>query len=94
MKYLLLGITSKNLEGSTMSWGEMLTYLGLWILMSAVTNGGNNHIYWDHSYPSNFKGDPFIIHSFMSFARFDAITKALYFTDSAPPLYRDNFWEV
>jgi len=30
----------------------------------------------------------------MSFARFDAITKALSFIDHDPPLYKDKFWEV
>ena len=77
-----------------MIWGEMLTYLGLWILMSSVAIGGNTRAYWDDPYPSPFKVAPFILHSFMSFARFDAITKALSFTDHTPPLYRDKFWEV
>ena len=49
---------------------------------------------WDDSYPSPFKGAPFRLHSFMSFMRFDAITKALSFTDRITPLYRDKFWEV
>ena len=65
MKDVLLGMTSKNLEGSPVSWGEMLTYLGLWLLMSSITTGGNKRAYWDNSYPSSFKGDPFRLQSFM-----------------------------
>ena len=82
---------SKNIEGSTVSWGEMLTYLGLCILMSSVLNGGNTRAYWDNSDPSTFKSAPFILHSFMSFARFDKIKK-IYFSLITIPLYiRINF---
>ena len=94
MKYVLLGITSKNHEGSPVSWGEMLTYLGLWLLMSSVATGVNTRAYWDNLDPIPFKVYPFRLHSFMSFARFDSITKSLYSTDHTPPLYRDKFWEV
>ena len=94
MKDVFLGMTSNNLEGIPVIWGEMLTYLGLWLLISYVANVGNTCAYWDNSYPSPFKGSPFILHSFMSFVRFDAIKKALYFTDNTPPLYRDKYWEV
>ena len=44
----IVGMKSKNIEGSTVSWGEMLTYLGLCILMSSVLNGGNTRAYWDN----------------------------------------------
>ena len=77
-----------------MSWGEMLTYLGLCIIMSSVATGVNMCAYWDNSDPIPFKGAPFRLHSLMSFAHFDTITKALSFTDHTPPLYRDKFWEV
>ena len=94
MKDVLLVITSKNLEGSPVSWGEVLNYLGLWLLMSYVATGVNTRAYWDNSDPSPFKDDPFRLHSFMTFARFDAITRALSFTGHTPPLYIDTFWEV
>ena len=45
MKDVFLGITSKNLEGSPVSWVEMLTCLGLWLLMSSVVTGGNTCAY-------------------------------------------------
>ena len=92
MKDVLLGMTSKNFEGSPVIWLEMLTYLGLWLLISSVATGGNTHAYWDNPYLSPFKGAPFRINSFMSFARFGAITESLYFTDPTPPLYIDKFW--
>ena len=94
MKDALLGMTSKNIEGIPLIWGEMLTYLGLWLLISSVATGGNTRAYWDNSDPSPFKGPPFRLHSFMSFERFYAITKALYFTDHTLPLYRDKFWNI
>ena len=59
MKDALLGMTSKNLEGSPVSWGDMLTYLGLWLLMSSVATGGNTRSYWDTSDTSTFKCAPF-----------------------------------
>ena len=90
MKDVLLGMKRKNREGSPVSLVEMLTYLGLWLLMSSVATGGNMRAYLDHSDPTHFKGAPFTIQSFMSFAHFDAITKYLYFTNHTPPLYREN----
>ena len=62
--------------------------------MSYVATEGNMRAYWDNSDLSPFKGAPFRLHSFMSFACFDAIKKALSFTDLTPPLYRDKIWEV
>ena len=94
MKDALLGTTSKHLEGSPVSWGKMLTYIGLCLIMSSVATGGNTRAYWDNSDPSPFKGADFRLYSFMSFARFDAITKYLSFTDNTPPLYIYKFWEV
>ena len=94
MKDVLLVMTSKNLERSPVSWGEILAYLGLWILMSYVATGVNMRTYRDNSCPSPFKVAPFRLHSFMSFDRFDTITKYLSFTDHTSSLYRDKFWEV
>ena len=42
---VLLGMTSKNLEGSPVSWGKILTYLGLWLLIFSVATGGNVRAY-------------------------------------------------
>ena len=36
---VLLVMTSNNLEGSLLSWREMLTYLGLWLLVSSIAAG-------------------------------------------------------
>ena len=94
MKDVLLGITSKNLEGIPVRWGKLLTYLGLWLLMSSFVTGVNTRAYWYNLDPIPFKVSPFIPHIFISFACFDAITKALYFIDHAPPLYRDKVWGV
>ena len=91
MKDVLLGITSENLEGSPVSCGKILIYLGLWILVSSVATGVSMRAYWDKIYPSPFKGAPFSLHRFMSFARFDAITKSLSFTGHNTPLYRYTF---
>ena len=90
MKDVLLGIKSNNLEGGPVSWGKILTYIGLWLLMSSVATGGNMRAYWDNSDPIPFKGSHFRLHSFMSFEHFDAITKSLSFNDNYTPLYRDN----
>ena len=94
MKYVLLGMTSKNIEGSPVSWGEILTFLGLCLLMPYVATEVNTRAYWDNSDPIPFKGAPFRLHIFISFARFDAITKYLSLTDRNPPLYGDKCWEV
>ena len=64
----------------------MLTYLGLWILISSVATDINTRTYWYNSDPSPFKGAPFILHIFISFARFDAI-KNLYLSLITLPFY-------
>ena len=48
MKDVLLGMKSKNLEGIPLRWGKMLTFIGLWLLMSSVATGGNTRVYWDN----------------------------------------------
>ena len=94
MKDVLLGMTSKNLEGSPVSWGEMLNYIDLCLLMSSIATGVNTRTYWDNKYPSPFKGAHCRLHSVVTFSRVGAITKSLSFTDHSPPLYSDKFWEV
>ena len=86
MKDVLVGMTSMNLEGTPVSLDKMLTYIWLWLRMSSDATGGNTRAYWDNSDPNPFRVAPFRLHSFMSFSRFDEITKALYFTDHTTPL--------
>ena len=78
MKDVLLVMTSKNIEGISVSWGKMITYLGLCILMYSVATGGNTRAYWDNSYHSPLKGDTFRLHSFISFAGVGEITTAIF----------------
>ena len=94
MKDVFLGMTSKNTEGIHLSWDKRLTHIGLWILISSVATEVNMCTYWDNSDPSPFKDAPFILHIFMPFTCFYAITKALPLTDHAAPVYRVKFWEV
>ena len=48
MKDILLGMTSKNLEESPVSWFEMLTYIGLWLLMYSVATGRSTRAHLDN----------------------------------------------
>ena len=45
MKDVLLIMTSKNLDVISVTWGKMLTYLGLWFLMSSVVTDSNTRAY-------------------------------------------------
>jgi len=75
-------------EEQAITYGKWLCFIGLWFLM-ATTFSSNHHDFWANSEPDMFTGIPWQLGHFMSRYCFDKILSSLYFTDRAPPQFRD-----
>ena len=75
------------------SYGELLSWLGLWILMSTV-DGSDRRSFWSMKEPNKFDGAPFQLNEYMSRKRFEEILGAITYTTNNPPAMLDRFWEV
>ena len=84
---------NENLEGDSLTYGEFLRWIGIWILMSTV-DGADQRAFWSTKNVDPFHGAPFHVTPFMSQCRFENILTNLGYTEEAPPTYRDCFWEV
>ena len=50
LKMVLLPETNKQEEEKEdITWGELLVYLGIWLLMSTTVAGCNRRCYWENS---------------------------------------------
>jgi len=80
------------------SLGEMLRYVGMWMLMSCFVKSPD--YFWHQGSAEDRDEDDendtpsFSFHRYMSRRRFVSITSAFRFTNAAPPNFRDKFWEV
>jgi len=93
VKTVMLPKMNERLEEQAITYGEWLRFIGLWFLM-ATTFAGNRRDFWSKPDPSMCAGAPWQLGEFMSRYHFDKILGALYFTDSEPPPFKDQFWEV
>jgi hypothetical protein len=94
VKEVILVETNKQLEGRDATWGEFVIYMGLWLLMSTISNGCSRKQFWDEQPPSEWSGAPYRLHNYMSKTRFENITKALRYSNTPAPTYVDKFSEV
>ena len=84
---------NENLEGDSLTNGEFLWWIGIWILMSTV-DGADRRAFWATKIVDPFHGAPFHVTPFMSRCQFENILTNLGYTEEAPPTYHDRFWEV
>ena len=87
------GITCNDLLGLYVSYGEFLSWLGLWFLMATI-NGPESTDFWSMGEVDCFVGAPMRLGTFMSRKWLEAILKALKITARQPPAFSDCFWEV
>ena len=93
IKDIVLTKTNKAHPDLSLTWGELLRFLGLVLFMATVGNY-NRRKFWN-SQPINVDhGAPYRFRHWMSGKRFEAIMKSLTFTSRDPPAYKDKFWEV
>jgi len=95
--HLVIKCTNKKLGDKPTNKGEFLRFLGLWFLMSTISGSFDRREYWS-SIPPDITGAsggaPYRFNRFMSKNRFEAILKALRYTDEKPPTYEDKFFQV
>ena len=92
---VLLKQTNLSIEGGepTITYGELLRFLGLWFGM-ATTHFENRRDFWSKEPVNRYDGAPWRFNNEMSRNRFEAILAALRLTDKEPPTYVDRFWEI
>ena len=79
IKKILLTQSNKTGKNESITWGELLVYIGLWFLMSSTATGCDRRSYWDNSSINPWNGAPYRFNEYMSLTRFDYITKVLTF---------------
>ena len=84
---------NKKISGDPVTYGELLKWIGLWVLMSTV-NGSDRRSFWLMHDIDIFEGAPFCLAAFMSRNSFENILNNLVYTSADPPAFCDPFWEV
>ena len=84
---------NKNISGDPITYGKLLKWIGLWVLMSTV-DGSDRRSFWSTRDIDIFHGAPFRLTAFMSRNRFENILNNLVYNAVNPPDFRDRFWEV
>jgi hypothetical protein len=93
LKDIVLFIINLNIEGKSLTYGELLRWIGIWFLM-ATTQGTKRHDFWSVAPTNIFDNASFRLNHLMSRDRFDSILKPLGYTICPAPDYPDRFHEV
>ena len=72
---------------------ELLVFIGIILFMSLYV-GCSRQDFFSDAEINLLNGAPVRLTAYMSGRKFNSILKALTFTSSAPPVYKDKFWEV
>ena len=84
---------NKKISGDPDTYGKLLKWIGLWVLMSTVDSSDRGS-FWLMCDIDIFEGAPFRLAMFMSRNCFENILNNLVYTSADPPAFRDPFWEV
>ena len=82
-----------NINGSRVTYGEFLRWIGIWFLIAMVI-GLPREAFFSLKPIDPFLGAPFRVNEYMSKKRFEKILAAIRYNDTAPPVYKDQFWVV
>ena len=93
LETVLLEETNQSIEGEPVTYGELLRWIGLWIIMSAC-DGSDHRSFWSTKNPNIFEGRHFRLQQSMSRYWFEGILSAIKYTNNNPPAHKDRFWEV
>ena len=91
METVLLEETNQSIEGEPVTYGELLHWIGLWIIMSTC-DGSDCRSFWSNKNPDIFDGHHFRLQQFMTRYWFEGILTAIKYTNNNPPAYKDRFW--
>eukprot|EP00956_Cyclotella_meneghiniana_P024387 scaffold48896_cov69-Cyclotella_meneghiniana.AAC.2 len=90
----IIPATNKHLD-EKLTLSELYKWLGLRFYMACYVGVSPINQWWSKSPPSMFKGAPFRLNEYMSLNRFQAIDKAIRYTDKPPPTdFEDKFHDV
>ena len=84
---------NKTISVDPVTYGELLRWIGLWILMSTV-NGSDRRSFWSMKEIDMLEGAPFCLTAFMTRNQFENILNNIVYNTNDPPELRDHFWEV
>jgi hypothetical protein len=90
---VILVEVNKKIKGMSMTFGEVLPFLGLWLYMGTL-KGFRRCNFWSSKPILMFEGAPYRFTEIMTLKWFKAILLVLTYTNKSPPLYKDRFWEV
>ena len=84
--------TNKGLE-EPLSLGEFIRWIGVWLFLATIS-GFKRADFWSMNPVDRLVGAPYRVNDIMSGRRFNAILKAISYTNEEPPHFQDKFWEV
>ena len=90
---VILTETNKVLDQQPVTYGELLHWIGLWVLISTV-DGSDRHSFWSSKSMNMYEGAPFRLGEYMTRTHFEEILSSLRYTDESPPTLLDRFWEI
>jgi len=94
LKTVFIPATNKAMNGKDVTIGEIMRYLGMWLLMSTQAKCSVREYFSTAPIDPYSNGALFHLNEIMSWNRFNSITQALRFTDEPPPSYKDGFYQV
>ena len=93
MEDVMIAETNKILDQHPLSYGELLHWIRLWVLISMV-DGSDCQSFWLMKKVNMYKGAPYHLSSYMTWRHFEEILSALRYTNRTPTQQRDRFWEI
>ena len=84
---------NKQISGDPITYGELLHWIGLWVMMSTVA-GSDHRSFWLTHDLDIFDGSFFTLSNYMTQTWFENILNNLTYMNKKPPEFRDQFWEV
>ena len=84
----------KEADISLLTYGDLLRYLGLWILMSTCAGWKTEYFWRVTPFYQEENPYPYRLGGFMSKRCFNSITRELRFTNTNPPPYVDKFQQI
>ncbi|KAL7462616.1 hypothetical protein ACHAXS_004556 [Conticribra weissflogii] len=95
LKTVLIPETNKHLEGDKLTLSELYKWLGCRFFQACFVGVSSQTAWWSAKEIDKFEGAPFRLNDVMSWSRFNAIDKAIRYTNQpAPTDFEDKFHDV
>ena len=93
VKDVILTERNKVLDQQPVTYGELLRWVRLWVLISTI-DGSDRRSFWSLKSVNMYEGAPFRLGEYMTHTHFEEILSSLCYTDESPPTLLDHFWEI